>query len=454
MHPTRQSIKAALLVAAAAALIWLTIAHVEAVNGTRFHRWGWGRLQWSRVVPAMLLASAPAFVALVIYERSRRVFSGVCLLATSTFLLQLVAISVQMDPLNPGRISQIVTNAGTTGYFTDAQDLRAAGLPLREILANYPRLLPYFHLHAYNKPPGPVLYWYFFLGFIEAPQTAALIGGIVLAVIVSLAVPLTYTLARLVTRDPSAAFFAAAWLSLIPAAVLIFPSIDQLFIVLGLLMLGTWMLAIETRAAGCAIACGASIALGMFFAYPMLVLGAFMALAGVATAVGEPRGRRMLARQCAITFATVVGIYLVAQPATGFNTIATFRSAWTEQQAFEAAFFMPRPHPQTVPSDFQDFFLGSGWISALLILYWLAGARRTWNSRSIFIVICLLQPVIVAATGLLRCETARLWAFMQPLVLIPVGLELSRWNRTSRAIAFACLLAILIVQGRNFIFQF
>lgn len=454
MRSTTQAIKVSVLIAATIAFSWLVIARVEAINGTRFHRWGWGELAWWRVIAAILLGAVSWVAGYVLHERRGRGFWPVALIALSSFLLQPLSICIQMNPFSLDRIPQIITNAGTTGYFTDAENLRAGAMSLREILQDYPRLLPYFHLHAYNKPPGPVLYWYLFLGVVEEPDSAALIGGMVLAILVSLSVPLTYLFARRVTRNEAAAFCAAAWLALIPALLLIFPSIDQLFIVLGLLMCFTWLRAIETRRRRWAAGCGASIALGMFFAYPMLVLGAFMSLAGLVTACRKERGWRMIIRQSTIALGTVVAIYVIALLTTGFDTVATFRSAWTEQQAFEAGFFMPRPHPQTVPGDFQDFFLGSGWISALLVVYWLVDARRTWNARSIFVIICLLQPVIVAATGLLRCETARLWAFMQPLALIPVGVELARWNWRSRAVAFACLLTILIVQARNFIFQF
>jgi hypothetical protein len=66
--------------------------------------------------------------------------------------------------------------------------------------------------------------------------------------------------------------------------------------------------------------------------------------------------------------------------------------------------------------------------------------------------ICLIQPIVIAALHVLPGEAARLYAFMYPLMLVPVGLELARWPRRDRVIAFACLWLLGAAVLRNMTF--
>jgi len=270
--------------------------------------------------------------------------------------------------------------------------------------------------------------------------------------VASLIAPASFCLAKVVTRDAPAAFFAACWIAIIPAVILLAPSFDQWYPLLACGIIGTWIRTIETGRIPWAVGCGAVLSIAVFFSYSMLTLGALMALAAVAQ-LASGRSVRSIAISCAIVIATVAAVYGGLSLFTGFNPLATFAQAWNNQREWEAQFAIPRVHPATIPGDLQDFFLGSAWISALIILFWLLGLRQRDN-RAILVLLCLIQPLIVAATGLLQCETARVWSFMQPLVLIPVGIELARWTNRARLTAFACLFILLVVQGRNFIFQY
>ena len=62
------------------------------------------------------------------------------------------------------------------------------------------------------------------------------------------------------------------------------------------------------------------------------------------------------------------------------------------------------------------------------------------------VVLALAQLVLVAATGLLPGETARVWSFMFPLLMMPVGLELARWPMKAR-IACLTMLALITASG-------
>ena len=53
---------------------------------------------------------------------------------------------------------------------------------------------------------------------------------------------------------------------------------------------------------------------------------------------------------------------------------------------------------------------------------------------------------MVDLTGLLRGETARVWLFLQPLVIPLVGVELGAWRGPWRYYAWAVMLLILAVM--------
>src|SRR6185369_17738168 len=143
--------------------------------------------------------------------------------------------------------------------------------------------------------------------------------------------------------------------------------------------------------------------------------------------------------------------YAVLWILTGFDAAATFRTA-LENQARLAAVF-DRPYPQTIIFDLTDFALGTGWISFLIAGFYFARLGKTAPANIDLAFPALIQFVVVAATGLLAAETARVWLFMVPLLMIPVGAELARWNGRERLIAFACLsfLTGAIIQNMTFI---
>jgi hypothetical protein len=75
--------------------------------------------------------------------------------------------------------------------------------------------------------------------------------------------------------------------------------------------------------------------------------------------------------------------------------------------------------------------------------------RSEGGISSLILLLGLLEIVLVALTGLLPAETARVWAFLAPLVAIPAGVELSRWRVSARAVGYVCMLLILALVCAN-----
>ena len=66
--------------------------------------------------------------------------------------------------------------------------------------------------------------------------------------------------------------------------------------------------------------------------------------------------------------------------------------------------------------------------------------------------LAVAQVGLVAVAGLIPVETARVWAFLLPLFLLPVGLELSQWPRAARVSVYVALWALTVLVGQNLVF--
>ena len=221
------------------------------------------------------------------------------------------------------------------------------------------------------------------------------------------------------------------------------------------------------------------LALTCLQTHGMLMLGVFLAAWSLKWAWynRDLHGWRRLVMASIVAIGVLVGFYVLFWLATAFDPIRTFKVAIINQKAILAE--VGRPWPLTVPWDVYDVILGTGWISLWLMICYFAGAVKTRQGpaaggtdqplgavgkemdsatvsreipRPVLCAVCLLQPVAIAMLHVLPGEAARLYAFMFPLMLVPVGLEMSTWPRKHRAIACACLWLLGAAVLRNMAF--
>lgn len=423
--------------------------HWEPLAGPGYWTWPWRRIDSSRIVLAMALAAIPFFGAQWAVATSRLGRGpALLLLALSTFGMQLVAIAIQGPGFELSRIVFSVTHPVITSYYTDASALGS----VVDALAQYPERMAGFHLHSINKPPGPVLYYAGWLSLLP-PKTAAFVGGLVIGGLVAASVPATYGLARRLGTGREASFAAASYMALCPSLILFFPSFDPVWPLATCALVSSWSLALERGTPGWAMLAGASVALAAFLSFGLLVIGFFLAGQGLLHVVrGSDGGMRRLVSSTLWVLATVTGLYAIFYAATGYNPVATFGAA-LENQARHAA-TLGRPWPTTVVFDLTDFALGTGWMSFLLAFFWF---RRRWRERPVLYSdwmswLAVAQVGLVAVAGLIPVETARVWAFLLPLFLLPVGLELSQWPRAARVSVYVALWALTVLVGQNLVF--
>jgi hypothetical protein len=427
--------------------------HVRYVNGSDYWVWQWrdtSALSKTWWFGWMLLAAAPIVVAAMCRAPAWLI---IALCMAGVIAMKLLSLAALTRPLSFDAVETIVRHPWTTSYYNDAAAITS--VQPSGWLADYPIILPHTNLHTQSKPPGPVAYWAACIRLFGYGRAATIAGAIGLAIFASLAVPATWWLARLLTGQRELSLLAATMLAVCPGFVLVFPTFDAGFVVFTAGLIGLWHLAVTRNDLRLAAAFGVVLGITCFFTYNLLVLGVFLAIWPL-LALQMPLRAKLLrmARLSALAIAGVAAFYVVLAIFTSFDPIATFRTAWRNQHALLEAHAGDRPWPQTVPLDLLDFALGAGWLPVVLTVMYLLGTFRSDDPRMRGLtLLCLAQPVIVAVVGILQLETARVWSFMLPLLLLPAAEELSRWPPRWRALSIVAMLAITLTVGYHMVFM-
>jgi hypothetical protein len=372
----------------------------------------------------------------------------------SVFLMQFACARRPDDPLALHRLTSVVGGAVSSSYFRSAGRLLAEGLPSQpRWLATYPAHMHELFLHAQNKPPGLVLIHMPLIQYFGFNEVAALLAGLCMAALTPLCVPAVYCMLRALTHDRKSAFHGAALLAFMPALLLLFPAWDQTFPIFTAALVALWARAVDTGRWPYAILFALCLAITTFFTFNLLVLGLF--LAGYAAAhfclTPTPTTALRLIRLSTCAIGTFIALYTILFLTTGYNPLATLHAGLINQHELERT-FLKRPYPITIPFDILDFLLGTGWIATVAIGFYLHRqiSSRHWRSPGFIITTLVIgQILILAATGLLTVETARVWMFLIPLFLIPAALEISRWTPKARLVIYLSLLCIVIALTLN-----
>jgi hypothetical protein len=433
----------------------LVLIHVKGVNGPWYWKWSWRRLSWWIYAP--MLAAAVPFAAAQWLHVKGKLRSALVVLTLATLVLEIVAISCQ--PAGFERLMLIASNATNTSYWTDARIMyQQENIPLHNLLSIYDLMVPDLHLHVKYKPPGLVLYYYFWISLFGTEDASAWAGAIGVAIFAALAVPACYWLIKTYGRDAHAAFCAASFLALSPSLILFLPQFDQVYPSIACAILVTWCLAARDLNWKAAIACGALLWLGTFCSYIFLTLGCFIVVYWMLLLSDKNADHFFRAAVCGlIAVTTAVVLYAIVWAISGFDPIATYHAI----AATQSKDLLPliRPFPRHILFDVIDFGMGSGgWISYLLVLFYLMRVRGRIFDRSPehrLVLVALIQIGTVALAALLPGEVARLWMLYIPLLMAPVGFELARWPTRPRMIVYACVWVMLttICQILSFLYM-
>jgi hypothetical protein len=427
----------------------LLLAHVDGVNGPQYWQWAWRRLPGLRVYPLMLLAATPLFSGLALFgRRPDNPYLPISLAMLTMFALQLVGLGAQAQPFSLGQIAYFVQHDFITSYFSDAQTFTSLG----SWMGSYPELMQGFHLHSMNKPPGPLLFYVPFIALAPNLEVAAQVGGIVVGVLATLSVPATYFLVRSAGVSMGAGVYSAAFFALLPGPLLFFPEFDQVYAALAAVTVGLWLVALEGGRTWAAVLFGVCLTTMTFFSYGLLSIGAFLAMATVYSVL---RNRRenwpIVLRQSATGIMVVISFYLTIWLLWSFNPLLTFQTAMANQAWLLQ--WISRPYPQTILFDLTDFALGVGWLSLLLMGFFVLRKPTGPSTRLRWLTLFVLGQLLIISVGaVMPGETARVWIFLMPLTMIGVGAEFEHWKTGPRLAVLACALIITCVIRQNLVF--
>ena len=419
-------------------LLVAVMTHAPRVNGPSYWEWPFQRLDWVATFGAVAAASLPLFAARALHARGgARPGFLLALISSGTALTATAAMGVQ--PTGLDRMHSLIESPVVTSYYTDALELGSEP----EWMATYPERLPSLHLHTKTKPPGSVMFYVGLIRVFGEGSVAAAIGGLLLAIGAALSVPAVFLLARELGESNAAAFEAACVMAVSPSLLLFFPEFDQIFPAMVCVLLIAWRRAVNGSARA-AVVVGLTAVLATFFSYSLMTLG----IAGLLLAVGHLRGALKAAVQSA---AVATLTYASLHAVSGFDPIATFRSALANQARFASE--LDRPYLKGLLSDPWDFAMGAGWLASFIAL---VAVVRAWRAgeRTGPAMLVVAQIGAVYFSGLLSVEAARLWLFLVPFVAIPAGRELALWTAEERSATFVVmgLLFAAVTQNMTFLF--
>ncbi len=431
-----------------------TLAHwPDWLNGPYYWKWRWTRLAGPRLYAGFAVAAVPLLAGLLLYQRGRLSAVNTIGLATlSAIGLRLAWVIAHSPGGDFSYLTYAVRHPWITSFYADAETLA----PVKGWLARYHEISLYLNVHSRNKPPGPILFYLAFIKLLGDSQRAALIGGLALAVLQGASVIACAFLLHVLSRDQRVTVWGSCYFALCPGFVLPYPMFDPLYTLLVAPLVALWVLALEQNRLRYSIAAGTVLTLASLMMFNFLVIGFFMAAFVVVLAERNWSGVIFrLARHGAAVLGVCAVIYLAVHLATGYDPLRTFAAACRNQKLMESSPLEVRPYPRTIVFDLTDFALGSGWMSVALAGLWLAtkGTTMRGKCRSRITLLCLLQLLVVAVSGLLAAETLRVWNFLLPLLMLPVGLELERFRRWGQAAVFIALWLVLAAMAQNMTFH-
>ena len=420
----------------------------EPLNGVvALTNWEWSWRSASLGKVAAMLFIPGAIVAAIaaasegIAGSTAKLRAAVAGLALCNLALQI--LEVLTDPRGFAALRDVIASPLATSYYTDALGIWR----ISDWLRSFP--LQPLHLHSATHPPGPVLFYYVFIQAFGV-SAGALAAAVVIGALGSLAVAVMYWFAGLWTQDRRARLLASAFYALLPAVTVFFPEFDQAYPLLAMLMILLWARALRGSYADAALL-GFIGFVSTFFAYNLLTIGAFLALYAVYEWRQGSRLSRLIAA-ASMAIAMWGSCYVVLWSTTGFDPIAAFHSALKHQA--QLAQILQRSHAGCSLFDPYDFAMAAGVIIVPIVVCYLRQAQRAGGMRHdvVLTIMGVATVMIVDVSGLLRAEAARVWMFLQPLWVVPVGLELARLSARGRFAVFGLQWAILICLAARMAF--
>lgn len=432
-------------------------SHAQWANGPSYWKWDYFDLGFTRMAPPLLAGLIPALLGHHLFSRGRMgVAPALFFTCLSMLLIEFARFGIMSNwAIRPG-IVELVSDPIITSYFGDA----AKHAHNKGLLVHYHKLLSQMQLHTQTKPPGPLLFYILFInifsnGTIDASalEAAAFYGGLTIMLIAPLGALGCYWLARKSGCSPEGALSVATLYAISTGPLSFAPAFDQVYTAISTAMAALWLVALKKRSCRLAIATGLIVSLAAFFSYTLLVIGFFMFMAVLLEYYEHPVRATLndLALICCIAAVVIAAVFGILWIVTGYDPFRSFHQSLELQKILLAQY--PRPYPDTILFDHTDFFMGMNWVALPLFFFAIYRCARLWSdATSRHALLGAAQVVVVGFTGLIAGETARVWIFLMPFMLISVATELEKWPYWTRIWIFSISALVLVATVSNMAF--
>jgi hypothetical protein len=420
-----------------AAFLVALFLELPGINGTSYWQWPWRSLDLAHTLAVfagpLLMLGLLAWLwlrsALLSAADARALAYG---LVACQLLLQWARL--RAEPGGWAWLEAVVQSRTATSSFTDALRIGDVEAFLRDSASR--SLEP----NSSTYPPGTVLFYWLLLKIAPTPGLAARIGGALIAIVTSFGVVVAFHFASLWTSEPARRLGASFAYALMPALLVALPSFEQLYPIFTMLGLIVWHRAIDRPSAAIWLGLLAFVATMMAYQFALLAVPfGLYALCVLRSRGWDFEVRRAILLAAAIAFGAWLCAYCMLAVATGFHPIDRFIAALHPRSI--AAHLVPRPYGMSILYDLFDFALGGG----ILMLPLLAIHFARDDARETLITFaCLVSLAMIDLTGIIRCEAARVWLFLQPLAIVPAGLALSRFKPAARGLVLGLSALILV----------
>lgn len=419
------------------------LLRADPINGPWYWKWSWRDLGLLRTALCLSAGAVPLSCVLAWIESQspgKSVWRLLSLLTLSNLLFQAGSALAELQSFH--FLRSVIESPTATSYYNDAARIEN----LRGWLASYDTLE--LGLHSSTHPPGPIVVCWV-LRSLFGQHGGAYAVAVAIALLSSLGVAVSYCLAGLWTCDHKTRLTASALYAMLPGSILFFPEFDQAYAIIGMLLILSWARAVEGRGEYW-VTTGLLLFLATFFTYSLLTLGSFLLFVASRVAWPAPANGRALPNAAKAAFFSLLScvlFYRALYAATGYNPVLAFSRALANQNRF--AGLLHRPYGACVFYDLYDFLLSAGVLAGPLMasffLRSIANKDLVTRQELGLTLAGIATILIVDFSGLLRAETARVWLFLQPLILPPVAHELRSLGLRPRSALLSLQWLILVI---------
>ena len=398
-----------------AVLVVAAIAGKMFIFGSRPGNWVYAYFAGVSLRPFIYAVSMLPFVFLGMRATGKYIDKREGDVVLMWFLLG-VAAQMLLVGLRPASLSEIVSCPIACSQYNPTQKYS-----LMYFLTNFHSIVDSgkLGLHASTNMPGKVLFFYFLRFFTASTE----VMGVLIVFISSLGGILTYFFARRLFADRMIAVYSMVFYMFIPAKIFVFPLLNTVTPVFGLLPMLLLVEYLAAKKSVYAISLGAALYL-LFIFEPLPLVTGLIALALVArslcikeTAPGDVFRMLVLALvSFGVTYIAVFGLF-------GLDISRAFTFILSDQA--RSHIDLGRAYNVWVIENLRNFFFNAGVTQSLAFFIFLAGSLRLMKERGaaffrgaapVVAVSFAAVLLVLDISGVVRGEVTRVWIFLMVFI--------------------------------------